>query len=179
MASEINLSGLTINEQEALEASQAVFTKAFAKPELNTVHAVATGIQMKTQIPIYGRFGIVGKKSLGSCDVNAETVASVASEKFWDPELINFRLTHCQEDINQLFKMWKRNASALKTWDTMDPGQEEFLVDLTTDAILESVLRITSFGDEGGTAVADVGKYHRWNKHSVFYHDRWIVGANN
>ena len=157
MASEINLSGLTINEQEALSASEAVFTKSLMKPELADVHNVMTGIQMKTQIPIYGRFGIAGQKSLGSCNANAETLASVATEKFWDPELINFRLSHCQEEINQLFKMWKRNASAQKTWDTMDPGQEEFLVDLTADATTESVLRITSFGDESGTAVTSGG----------------------
>ncbi len=157
MASQINLSALTISEQEALSASEAVFTKAFMKPELNAVHNVMTGIQMKTQIPIYGRFGIAGKKSLGSCNVNAETLASVASEKFWDPELINFRQTHCQEDINQLFKMWKRNPSALKTWEDMDPGQEEFLIDLTTDATMESILRITSFADESETAVTSGG----------------------
>lgn len=157
MASEINLSGLTINEQEALSASEAVFTKSLMKPELSDVHNVMTGIQMKTQIPIYGRFGPVGMKSLGSCNVNAETVASVASEKFWDPELINFRLSHCQEQIDQLYKMWKRNANALKTWDTMDPGQEEFLIDLTVDATMESVLRITSLADESETAVTSGG----------------------
>ncbi len=157
MASEINLSALTINEQEALSASEAVFTKSLMKPELAAVHDVATGIQMKTQIPIYGRFGITGKKSLGSCNVNAETVVSVATEKFWDPELINSRFSHCQEQIDQLFKMWKRNASALKTWDTMDPGQEEFLVDLTADALTESILRITSFADESQTAVTSGG----------------------
>jgi len=167
MASEINLSGLTINEQEALSVSEAVFTKSLMKPELAKVHDVMTGIQMKMQIPIYGRFGIVGKKSLGSCNVNAETVASVATEKFWDPELINFRLTHCQEDINQLFKMWKRNASALKTWDTMDPGQEEFLVDLTADATMESILRITSFGDESAQNVTSGG--HITDGVSVLY----------
>ena len=157
MASQINLSGLTINEQEALSASEAVFTKALMKPELSDVHNIMTGIQMKTQIPIYGRFGIAGKKSLGSCNVNAETLTSVATEKFWDPELINFRQSHCQEDINQLFKMWKRNPNALKTWDTMEPGQEEFLIDLTTDATLESILRITSFADESALNVGSGG----------------------
>ncbi len=157
MPSEINLSGLTINEQEALSASEAIFTKSLMKPELADVHNVMTGIQMKTQIPIYGRFGITGKKSLGSCNVNAETVSSVATEKFWDPELINSRFSHCQEDIDQLFKMWKRNASAQKTWDTMDPGQEEFLVDLTADATMEGILRITSLADESALNVSGGG----------------------
>jgi len=157
MASEINISGLTINEQEALSASEAIFTKMLMKPELANVHNVMSGIQMKTQIPIYGRFGIVGQKSLGSCNANAETVASVATETFWDPELINFRLSHCQEEIDQLFKMWKRDSNALKTWENMNPGQEEFLIDLTVDATMESILRITSFADESATAVTSGG----------------------
>ena len=157
MASEINISGITINEQEALNANEAVFTKALMKPELKKVHMVATGIQMKTQIPIYGRFGLMGRKSLGSCDVNAETVEAIATEKFWDPALISSRLQHCQEDIDQLFKMWKRNPDALKTWDTMDPGQDEFLIDLTTDALFEAILRITSFGDTSEDVVGSGG----------------------
>ena len=119
MASLINLSALTINEQEALLTSEAIFTKVYAKPVLTDAHLIATGIQMKTQIPFYGLFGMVGKKAAGSCDVNAETKAVVASEKFWDPMLISYRLTHCQEDINQLFKMWKRAQSALATWEDM------------------------------------------------------------
>ena len=154
MASLINLSALTLNPQEALSASEAIFTKAFNKPALTDVHTVATGIKMQTQIPIYGRFGIVGKKSLGSCDDNDETVASVASQKYWTPQLINFRLTHCQENMNQLFKMWMRAQSALKTWEEMDSEQIAFLADLTVDATMESILRITSFGD---TAALNVG----------------------
>ena len=157
MASELNISGITINEQEALSANKAVFTKSLMKPELKKVHTVATGIQMKTQIPIYGRFDLIGQKSLGSCNVNAETVASVASEKWWDPALISTRLFHCQEDIDQLFKMWKRNPDALKTWDTVDPGQDEFLVDLTTDALFNAILRITSFGDTSEDVIGSGG----------------------
>lgn len=157
MASQINISGITINEEEARDGSEAVFTKAFMKPELESVHNVMTGIQMKTQIPIYGRFGIAGKKSLGSCNVNAETLTSVATEKFWDPELINFRQSHCQEDIDQLFKMWIRNPDALKTWDTPDPEQDQFLADLTIDATMESILRITSLADESALNVSGGG----------------------
>jgi len=157
MASLINISGITINEQEALNANEAVFTKSLMKPELRKVHTIATGIQMKTQIPIYGRFGLIGQKSLGSCNVNLETVEAVATEKFWDPALISTRLYHCQEDIDQLFKMWKLNADALKTWDTMDPGQDEFLVDLTTDALFNAILRITSFGNTSEDVVGSGG----------------------
>ena len=157
MAALINLSSLTLNPQEALNANQAIFEKLFAKPALQDAHTVATGIQMQTQIPFYGQFGLVGKKSLGSCNVNAETVASIATQKYWTPQLINFRLTHCQEDISQLFKMWKRAESALQTWEEMDNEQVAFLSDLTVDATLESILRITSFGDTGALNVSGGG----------------------
>lgn len=81
MASLITLSGLTINEQEALQTSEAIFSKVYAKPVLTDAHLIATDIQMKTQIPFYGMFGMVGKKAAGSCDVMSETKAIVASEK--------------------------------------------------------------------------------------------------
>lgn len=157
MASLIDLSGLTLNPQEALTVSEAVFEMVYSKPELNEAHAVATGIQMQTQIPFYGLMGLVGKKSLGSCNVNAETKDIDTTQKYWTPQLINFRLTHCQEDINQLFKMWKRSPDALKTWEDMEMGQEQFLTDRILDATLNSVLRISSFGDTAEDNVSGGG----------------------
>ena len=157
MASLIDLSSLTLNPQEALEVSEAVFEKVYAKPTLEESHIVATGIQMQTQIPFYGLIGLVGKKSLGSCNVNAETKTIDTSQKYWTPQLINFRLTHCQEDIDQLFKMWKRAQSALATWEDMEDGQREFMADRIMDATLESILRITSLGDTTEDNVAAGG----------------------
>lgn len=157
MASLINLSALTINEQEALLTSEAIFEKVYAKPLLTDAHLIATGIQMKTQIPFYGMFGMVGKKSTGSCALMEETKAIVASEKFWDPMLIAFRLTHCQEDVNQLFKMWKRAQSALATWEDMVNEQVAFLSDRIVDATLEAILRITSFADTSENVIGSGG----------------------
>ena len=157
MASLINLSALTINEQEALQTSEAIFEKVYAKPALTDAHTIATGIQMKTQIPFYGLYGMVGKKATGSCAVMDETKAIVATEKFWDPMLISFRLTHCQEDINQLFKMWKRAQSALATWEDMVNDQVAFLADRVVDATLEAIFRITSFADTSENVIASGG----------------------
>ena len=159
MASLIDLSStpLTMNEQEALNANEAIFEKVYAKPALTDAHLIATGIQMKTQIPLYGHFGMVGKKSTGSCAVMEETHTSLATEKFWEPMLIVFRLTHCQEDIDQLFKMWKRAQSALATWEDMANEQVAFLSDRTVDAMLEAILRITSFADTTENVVGSGG----------------------
>lgn len=144
MASLINFSALTLNPQEALEASQAIFEALYVKPELNDTHFLATGIQMKTQIPLYGQFGLVGKKAAGSCNVMSETHLITPSEKYWDPMLISFRLTHCQENVDQLFKMWKRSGAALKTWEEMPDEQVAFLMERILDATMQSILRISS-----------------------------------
>ena len=159
MASLIDLSStpLTMNEQEALDASEAIFEKVYAKPVLTDAHLIATGIKMKTQIPFYGHFGMVGKKSTGSCAVMEETHASLATEKFWDPMLIKFRLTHCQENIDQLFKMWQRSQSALETWSKMVNEQVAFLSDRTMDAMIEANLRITSFADTSENVIGSGG----------------------
>jgi len=157
MASLIDLSSLTLNPQEALSASEAVFEMVYSKPAIDSVHMVATGIQMQTQIPFYGQYGLVGKKSLGSCNVNAETKSIEATQKYWTPQLINFRLTHCQEDVNQLFKMWKRSQNALKTWEEIENEMLAFLADRLVDATVNSILRISSFGDTSEDNVSGGG----------------------
>ena len=147
MASLIDTADLTLNPQEALAASEAVFEKVYAKPILNAAHEVMTGIQMKTQIPFFGLMGAVGKVSSG-CTPNASTEKVNLTEKYWDPALVDFRLTHCQGDIAQLFKMWKRSRIAAKTWEEVDNEQMAFITDRGIDAMIEAILRISSFGDK-------------------------------
>jgi hypothetical protein len=167
MASLITLSSLTLNPQEAQSASEAIFEALYAKPELNDAHFVATGIQMKTQIPLFGQFGIVGKKAAGSCDVNAETKTITPSQKYWDPMLISFRLIHCQEEIDQLFKMWKRSKSGLKTWEDMPDEQVAFLMERILDATMQSVLRISSLASTTENTVGAGG--HLTNGTTITY----------
>ena len=156
MASLIDTSDLTLNEQEALTVSEAVFEKVYSKPVIESAHQVMTGIQMKTQIPFYGLMGLVGKVSSG-CTPNASAEKVNMTEKYWDPALIDFRLTHCQGDISQLFKMWKRSREAARTWDEVENAQMAFITDRGVDATMEAILRISSFGDKLADNVADGG----------------------
>lgn len=156
MASLIDTADLTLNEQEALTASEAIFEKVYNKPLLNAAHSVQTGIQMKTQIPFFGLMGLVGKVSSG-CTPNASAEKVNLTEKYWDPALVDYRLTHCQGDIAQLYKMWKRSRIALKTWEEVDNEQMAFITDRGVDATTEAILRITSFGDKTAAHYADGG----------------------
>ena len=155
MASLIDYSDLTLNEQEALEVSQAVFEEVYVKGPLADFHSIQTGVRMKTQIPFFGLMPMLGKISSG-CTPNAAAGIDL-TEKYWDPELIDFRLTHCQAEVPQLYKMWMRSAKALGTWEDMDSGQMNFIVDRAKDAHLEAIFRISSFGDESADNVSGGG----------------------
>jgi hypothetical protein len=156
MASLIDTSDLTLNPQEALSVSEAIFEKVYAKPALADAHGIQTGIQMKTQIPFYGLLGPVGKASSG-CTPNSSAEKVNLTEKYWDPALVDFRLTHCQNDINQLFKMWKKSRIANKTWEEVDNEQMAFITDRGIDATMEAILRISQFGDKTAALVANGG----------------------
>ena len=156
MASLIDTADLTLNPQEALTASEAVFEKVYSKPVLENAHQVMTGIQMKTQIPFFGLLGLVGKASSG-CTPNSSSEKVNLTEKYWDPALCDFRLTHCQNDIEQLFKLWKKSRIANKTWEEVNNEQMAFIADRGVDATLEAILRITSFGDKSADNIADGG----------------------
>jgi len=147
MAALIDTSDLTLNPQEALVASEAVFEQVYAKPMLNQAHEVMTGIQMKTQIPFFGLMGHVGKVSSG-CTPNTSAEIINLTEKYWDPALNDFRLPHCQNQISPLFKMWKKDAIANKTWENVNDEMMAFIISRGVDAMENAILRISSFGDK-------------------------------
>ena len=156
MASVIDFSSLTLNPEEARESSQAIFERVYEKGDLGEKHLVITGIERKEQIPFYGKMGLVGKKSSG-CTPNAVSGPGT-SEKYWDPELVDFRLSHCQGDVPQLLKMWKRSRKALGTWEDVDNEMVAFIEDRGIDANMEAIYRITSFGDEAAANVTSGGQ---------------------
>ena len=112
MGSIIDFSSLTLNTEEARDVSEVVFEATFEGKILNQVHAIQTGIEMDRFIPFLGGYGLVGKADPGGCDVNAISATIPTSQKTWGPKLISGRLTHCQADIPDLLKFWKKAAKA-------------------------------------------------------------------
>jgi len=147
MASKLDLGALTLNPEEARSTNEAIFSQVWSRPSLSESHFIATGIQMKTQIPIFGQFGLMGQVANGCTpNVSAETI--VAAQKYWDPYLSQDRLVHCNADINQLFKMWPRASKAMDTWDTPEQALMAFLADRLTDAMSYNIGRIAWFNDK-------------------------------
>lgn len=155
MASKIDFSSLTLNEDEARDTSQVVFEKTYARPEIKETHNVMTGVTMDRYIPILGQFGLVGKVDPGSCGVNTETGTIGSSQKTWTPKLVSFRLPHCQADVPDLLKFWEKARRASKTWEEVNDEMMAFITDRAIDATVQSVLRIADFGDTDASPVGD------------------------
>lgn len=157
MASTIDFSTLTLNSEEARSLAEVIQEQVYSKPELNRVHNVQTGVEMDKYIPILGKYTMVGKVDPGSCSVNSETGTIPTSEKQWTPKLISGRLSHCQADIDKLLKFWKMSRIAAKTWEDVDNEMMAFIADRVRDVILESIFRITEFGDTAAEVIASGG----------------------
>jgi hypothetical protein len=157
MASTIDFSTLTLNTAEAQSLAEVIQEQVYSKPELTRVHGVQTGVEMDKFIPILGKYTMVGKIDPGSCGVNAEAGTIPTSEKTWTPKLISGRITHCQADIDKLLKFWKMSRIAAKTWEEVDNEMMAFITDRVQDVLLESILRISEFGDTAAEVIASGG----------------------
>jgi hypothetical protein len=107
MAGLLDLTGLTMNPEEAKEVSKAIFIALITEGTLEEFHEIETGIEHKTQIPFIGNLGLIGKKITG-CDRGENATTIPLTEKFWDPVLIGDRLKHCATDVNALLKLFKK-----------------------------------------------------------------------
>lgn len=153
MSAILDLSGLTLNEEEARDVSEIIQDQVYVRPELTEVHEVMTGVTMDKYIPILGQLDLVGKLDPGSCSTNTESSQVPASEKMWSPKLISFRMQHCQDDLPALLKFWEKSRRAAGTWEDVSDQMMAFIVDRVTEATINSIIRIAEFGDTDHSAV--------------------------
>ena len=142
----IDLSSLTINPEEARLMSEAIFEKVYANPTLEQAHMVMTGVEMDRYIPIFGQFGLLAKASSG-CAITASDEQIGVSQKMWEPKLLEYRLQHCQFNVDQEFKLWKRSKIAANTWEDVDNEMLAFITDRAISATFNEILRTSSFAD--------------------------------
>ena len=157
MAALIDFSTLTLNTEEARSLAECIQEQVYSKPELARVHEVMTGVEADKFIPILGKYGLVGKAAPGSCANNDITAQIPTSQKQWAPKLISGKLAHCQEDLPNLLKFWKKSRIAAKTWEEVDNEMMAFISDRTADVVYESILRHAEFGDIAADVVANGG----------------------
>ncbi len=158
MAALIDFSALTLNAEEARSASECIQEQVYAKPQLTAVHEVMTGVEMDRYIPILGKYGIVGKADPGSCGNNDITTQIPVAQKKWEPKLISGKLAHCQADLPDLLKFWKKSRKANGYTEEVENEMMAFITERVMDAVLESIFRHAEFGDKAADVVAEGGQ---------------------
>lgn len=142
----ISTSDLTFNGQEIREISEALFTGAFAKPDVAQFHEIVEGIVAKKQIVILGRInGLLGKGT-NACSESDATNTVTNTEKFWDPAYVSDRLAFCWKDLQGTFFIWGTKKGIAKG-DLTSTDLLIYLEELVKDAIIETVYRLAYFGD--------------------------------
>lgn len=106
MASLIDVSGLTLNTEEAKEVAKLIIEKAFVQGVLSDIHDIETGVEHDMQIPFAGQIADSLKASTG-CTPNAGT-GVVMTEKVWQPKVYDSRWEHCAADLNSLMKLFRK-----------------------------------------------------------------------
>ncbi len=159
MSTIIDISSLTLNEKEAQSVSEIIAERIYEHPTLQSQHRVETGITMKEQILLAGRYGKIGKKLTG-CAPPEDNQALVMSEKFWDPQDFGFRMNHCAAEVSKLFKVFRRKMKR-GDYDDLDGTDEMlFLISRVEDALVENLHRHIWLGDTA-MAIVSGGGYLR------------------
>lgn len=156
MATVIDIQDLALSPQEVQSISELVFEKKIEKGNLNTMHAVQTGIQSGKKIGFVGALGLVGE-CIDGCNIPAGSTIPM-SEKLWAPKTVGFRLTHCSKDLNGLAAFLKKKINRYPDEYDMTGSPEETVILMKTEDATEDMLwRHLHFGDTTIANVADDG----------------------
>lgn len=154
----IDVENLTLNAREVESVSDVIFERVFNESDLSEYHDIETGIDVTTQIVLAGRIGLLGKKTTG-CTPN-EANGLEFREKFWEPVMEDFRLSHCATDVPTLLKIF-RKAQKVNP-DFFDRvGSEEFgvIISNVESAMTENIHRKVWFNDKAAAVSTGGGVF--------------------
>lgn len=156
MASKLDVSGLTLNTEEAREIGEAILEAEFVQGILSEDHEIVTGIEHKKQIPFVGKISDSLKVASG-CTPNEGGVLTF-SEKTWDPVKMDSRFTHCADDLNNLLKIFRKAQKVNPDFYNRVDSPELGLVAARIGTMLREVLPIKVwFSDTAADTVANAG----------------------
>ena len=159
MPSIIDISALTLNEDEARSVNEAIFTGHFADEEVDIAddHLIVTGIIRDKFIPFFGHMGLVGRASSG-CDPDEDVANIPTSQKKWAPKEFEVRLVHCKDDIGPLFKLFIRTKYGTSKYNLTGSEEMEFIEFELSKAIMAAIKRFAWFGDTAADNISNGGQ---------------------
>lgn len=136
MASQIDITGLTLNAQEATDIGQLIIEQGLVRGELSEDHAIETGVLYQMQIPFAGRIADSFKKAIGC--VPGQGTGFALTQKFWTPEIFATRFQHCAGDLNILLKIFKKEARINRDfYDKLDSEEMKLVIARIVDSMKE------------------------------------------
>jgi len=138
MASKFDVSALTLNPEEVSNLSEVVVEKAFIQGELSAVHTIHTDLMWSKRINFVDNLD-VGGEALTGC-TPTEQDGLTFSEKTWTPALVAGRYTHCNADLNVLFKAFGKAKKANPDYfDRIDSEEMGLLATKIIDSMKVSI----------------------------------------
>lgn len=136
----------TFDREQIKSISEALLETGFSNPALTELHSLMTGIVAKKQLPILGRLeGLIGKGS-GGCNPTASDNQFGGTDKTWNPVTISDRLTQCYKDLENTF--WAYGLkNGINRADLTATDLANYILEITSEAVLECVFRFAWFGD--------------------------------
>lgn len=156
MASTIDVSGLTLNTEEAQSVSEAILEKEFINGVLAQNHEIMTGIEHKKQIPFVGKIADSLKVASGCAPEAGGTLA--LTEKTWDPVKYATRFTHCADDLSNLLKIFAKAKRVNPDFYDRIGSEELGMVAARVGLMLRETLPVKVwFSDTAADTVANAG----------------------
>ncbi|RZJ67699.1 MAG: hypothetical protein EOO50_05295 [Flavobacterium sp.] len=151
-----DFSNVSLSPREVEELSKVIFETAFANPALAEMHDVIEGIDMKTQILLFGSMGLQGKAANGSCTPQDSEAGIVATQKYWENNQIDIRIPYCAKELPELLKAFGRKSNK---YDVSGSDEIKMIASLLLEAIDEAILRLAWFGDKNAKTIVSGGTF--------------------
>ncbi|MDI9257293.1 hypothetical protein [Flavobacterium sedimenticola] len=149
-----NFDNVSLSPKEVTELSKCIFETAFTNPELAQMHKIEEGIDMKSQILLFSSMGMQGLPANGTCTPQDSDAGIVATQKYWENNKVEVRIPYCKEDLPALLKAFGQKSNK---YDVEASEEVKMLSSRLLEAIDETVLRLTWFGDKSAANVASGG----------------------
>lgn len=148
-----NFDNVTLSPKEVAELSKVIFEVAFTNPELQKMHSIEEGIDMKSQILLLSSMGMQGLPAEG-CDPQDSDAGIVATQKYWENNKVEVRIPYCNTDLPALLKAFGTKSNK---YDVEASDEVKMLASRLLEAIDETVLRLAWFGDKSAANVVSGG----------------------
>lgn len=135
----------TFSDTEIADFRELIFEDVFEKPQLTEFFTLMEDIKAGKKIGIVGQMSAIGRPK-AACNTDETDVTIETTEKTWAPCSWGDRIPFCAADLEDQFIVWGMNIGTRRP-DLTDTDYADFIAELVSDAMLESLYRVVWFGD--------------------------------